>query len=60
MDTIQEIDDLLELNPFYPEHYEDFHSEAVQVLIDAKSEILRLQNRITELNPNRERKYEKS
>jgi hypothetical protein len=49
MDTIQEIDDLLELNPFYPEHYEAFHSEAVQVLIDAKYEILRLQNRIAEL-----------
>ncbi len=49
MDTIQEIDDLLELNPFYLEHYEHFHSEAVQVLIDAKYEILRLQNRIAEL-----------
>ena len=49
MDTIQEIDDLLELNPFYPEHYEHFHSEAVQVLIDAKYEILRLQTIIAEL-----------
>ena len=49
MDTIQEIDDLLELNPFYPEHYEAFHSEAVQVLIDAKSEIQSLMERISEL-----------
>jgi hypothetical protein len=57
MDTIQEIDDLLELNPIYPEQYEAFYSEqyeafyseAVQVLIDAKYEILRLQNRIAEL-----------
>jgi hypothetical protein len=49
MDTINDIDELLELNPFYPEHYEAFHSEAVQVLIDAKYEILRLQNKIAEL-----------
>jgi hypothetical protein len=49
MDTINDIDDMLELNPIYPEQYEAFYSEAVQVLIDAKSEILRLQNRITEL-----------
>jgi len=48
MDTINDIDELLELSPFYPEHYEHFHSEAVQVLIDAKYEILRLQTIIAE------------
>jgi hypothetical protein len=55
MDTIQEIDDLLELNPIYPEQYEAFYSEAVQVLIDAKYEILRLQSRLDEAISKTER-----
>jgi hypothetical protein len=49
MDTIQEIDDLLKLNPLWNEDYKSFHSEAVQVLIDAKSEIQFLMERISEL-----------
>jgi len=49
MDTINDIDDLLELNPLWDEDYEAFHYEAVQVLIDAKSEIQSLMERIKEL-----------
>jgi hypothetical protein len=49
MDTIQEIDYLLELNPLWAEDYTAFHYQAVQLLIDAKSEIQFLMERISEL-----------